>query len=682
MTHFDPKHTHSYHRDYRTNVPSYYDYLAEQEVTINQVLEDINKALGTELAYSIELALDDATSKNLSIKKEEILPNRFKYTLTGLHDTDKENTLISKLRTIKVERGEDTSNIDIDPEGFKENTVQDGIIFDVDTLTGKLIVKPDYSKVQKKLVDSKTITVNDNKVEANFKTVQEKLQAGENIAIKGNVINAIGNANADYKQDKLNNWVDIAQIGDSIYNLPQDGVMVSVEPASCLNTGKYFIMGDSVSKNKADTPSGTKGFLFVTAIKGGSFVYQEFVPWDGSAKYFRTGTRRLKDSSFVSQEAIEDKPVVTSTYGEGANFWSDWQQVTLTSDLPANTKRSSTAYGNARLSTNNWRYRYRVRNTNSTATNAIRFISHQSNVHDVIGAATLKPNTRLLYENILTKSSNFTINRIMVSDIKTGQVQKVYDYPDDSINGVYGIYCTPRYVYVTCNANDFTGIARFDEVSQMVVKYDLLDKITQATNGSNTFIQGVTGTGENDNTLYITTIDRYTDNGEIVEHEGDKVRVYKYNTEEDTLEQLFGVEKWAKDCRATCLDKDGYIYISLTNTFDGSEDSIIRIYNTTGRLMNSITFTRQEDNVGDNTAKLNTRVIGLYNYPVENVGSDKDGYSVPQIGVKSGEELGVTDTTQYKYYMGITAYAAGYMNVNGYMQTYTQKAGNIQLPND
>ena len=327
---FDPNHSHSFRRDYRTNVPSYYDYLAEQSEALNQVWVDMQEILDGDIVSNIESNNSDL----IDLEKKELSNNRIQYTIIPKHDTQKENVLES-LGTITITHNEDTTTVDVNvPEFFKQCCTDN---FTTSIVDDKVKLDINFDYVQKKLVSGETtqIVYQDDKresVEVNFDTVQEKLQAGDNITIKDNIISAADNANLVDKEGKIERGNNILVTEGLFQGVTPEAVFTTATASQLVRSGTYFINGDYTSGGQTiDTPTKERGWLEVVSAIGADCVMQTFTPWHGQNKFFRTGSYNMANVDDY------DKNYSLTSVGEGELFWSDWRIIATASAIDYTT---------------------------------------------------------------------------------------------------------------------------------------------------------------------------------------------------------------------------------------------------------------------------------------------------------------------------------------------------------
>lgn len=298
-------------RDYSTNAPTYYDYLADINNSVQKAYEDISNLVEGDIIETIDsndTELLEVTKKRINGKvvKYTLKPKEKDTTITGdtthgltVNKTDNHNfniTLDKKVITtfleagvgLKMEEGTDgTISLYVDSEKFQRVlNFSDGI-----KKVGSNNVSIDWNKVQKVLrPDNKSIIIDENG------TISAQIPY-------------------DRLESKVDKWRTVGNVGGSIFKLAEDAQPTTVNPAFLKKTGTYFYLSRSKSDasvwgGKADTPTSTPGVIRVTSSNYNEFVLQEFFSMDGKNYFFRIGS---------NEQLQTDKT--------RNNFWAPWRAV-------------------------------------------------------------------------------------------------------------------------------------------------------------------------------------------------------------------------------------------------------------------------------------------------------------------------------------------------------------------
>lgn len=328
--------------DYMTNVPSYYDYLAETNTAFKEMSDAISNTMNIDLVREIVLASDANSLKLGNITKKELSTNRWQYTIELKRDEFKENRLDNTDDTIAIQRVNDTTTrlsvkIDSVLRALNVQSLTDTLKV---TREGNTIkIELDKSDLVKKInSDDMSVTETTDKTGKTVKLAingdkwQRKLTASDNIKIddRGN-ITAIGDANVKGKQDKITGYKKSAIFANQLTSMEQDAFITTQDVDSLIYSGKYFISGTFQANMQIHTPGNERGFVFVTSVEGGTSCYQEFIPWHGRGRYYRVGSINFeKVSSWDNYERANAASLIDTQEVNEWGYWSPW--FLLTSD--------------------------------------------------------------------------------------------------------------------------------------------------------------------------------------------------------------------------------------------------------------------------------------------------------------------------------------------------------------
>lgn len=295
-------------RDYTTNAPTYYDYMADVNNSVQKALEDIEGIVeGDVIDY-----IDSDNRQLLEVTKKRISGKRVGYTLTPI---DPENTITSNDAGIGITK--------VDNHTFEITTTKDIVKQYLVDGTGAYItwagdkgyLNIDFSKVQAKLTFQDGVKLSGNTVSADWNKVQKVLTPDN----KSIIIDENGRVSAqvpyDRLESKVDKWRTVGNVGGSIFELGGDAQPTTVNPAFLKKSGTYFYLSRSKSDSAvwggiADTPTSTPGVIRVTSSNYNDFVLQEFYSMDGKNYFFRIGSN--------------ENMLVDTTHH---SFWSPWRAV-------------------------------------------------------------------------------------------------------------------------------------------------------------------------------------------------------------------------------------------------------------------------------------------------------------------------------------------------------------------
>ena len=295
-------------RDYTTNAPTYYDYMAEANKMVQKAYEDISDLVEGDIIQSI----DSGDTTLLEITKKRVKDKIVTYTLTP---KEKDTTITGDPdHGITVTKTDNHNfQITVDDKVVGSYLV-DGAGIYVTKYNGKYRLNIDFTRVQSKLTFSDGVKQSGNSVTADWNKVQKVLKPDN----KSIIIDENGNISAqiayDRLQGKVDKWRNVGNVAGTLFNLGADAQPTTVNPAFLRKTGAYFYLNRSKSDNavwggKPDTPTGQAGFVRVTSTSYDSAVLQEFIPADGKGIYFRVGSESLRESN------------------RNRHFWSEWRAV-------------------------------------------------------------------------------------------------------------------------------------------------------------------------------------------------------------------------------------------------------------------------------------------------------------------------------------------------------------------
>lgn len=294
-------------RDYTTNAPTYYDYLADMNEAVKKAYEDIAGMVEGDIIQSI----DSDNTQLLEVTKKRVKDKLVTYTLTP-HDP--ENTITSNGKGLNVYKTDNhTFELALNYEVIG-NFVASGEGVTMTLQDGKYYLSIDFTRVQGKLTATDGVKLTGDTISADWNKVQKVLTPDN----KSIIIDENGNISAqvpyDRLQGKVDKWRNVGNVAGSIFDLGADAQPTTVNPAFLRKAGTYFYMGRSKSDNAVwggnpDTPVEQSGFIRVTSTNFNGIVLQEFFPEDGKGIYFRMGSEALRETN------------------RNRHFWSEWRAV-------------------------------------------------------------------------------------------------------------------------------------------------------------------------------------------------------------------------------------------------------------------------------------------------------------------------------------------------------------------
>lgn len=295
-------------RDYTTNAPTYYDYMAEVNTSVHKALEDIEGIVEGDIVDYI----DSDNQQLLQVTKKRVDGKHVGYTLTPLDPENSITTTDPGIEIVKVDNH--TFSITTTKDVVKQYLV-DGEGAFITWLGDKGHLNIDFSKVQAKLTFQDGVKLSGTTVSADWNKVQKVLTPDN----KSIIIDENGRVSAqvpyDRLESKVDKWRTVGNVAGSIFEIGGDAQPTTVNPAFLKKSGTYFYLSRSKSDSAiwggiADTPTSTPGIIKVTSSNYNDFVLQEFYSMDGKNYFFRIGS---------NEQLLGDKT--------RNNFWSEWRAV-------------------------------------------------------------------------------------------------------------------------------------------------------------------------------------------------------------------------------------------------------------------------------------------------------------------------------------------------------------------
>lgn len=295
-------------RDYTTNAPTYYDYMAEVNTSVHKALEDIEGIVEGDIVDYI----DSDNQKLLQVTKKRVNGKHVGYTLTPLDPENSITTTDPGIEIVKVDNH--TFSITTTKDVVKQYLV-DGTGAYITWVGNKGRLNIDFSRVQAKLTFQDGVKLSGTTVSADWNKVQKVLTPDN----KSIFIDENGRVTAQVPYDRLeakvDKWRTVGNVAGSIFEIGGDAQPTTVNPAFLKKSGTYFYLSRSKSDSaiwggKADTPTSTPGIIRVTSSNYNEFVLQEFYSMDGKNYFFRIGSN-------------ENMLVDTIHH----SFWSPWRAV-------------------------------------------------------------------------------------------------------------------------------------------------------------------------------------------------------------------------------------------------------------------------------------------------------------------------------------------------------------------
>lgn len=294
-------------RDYTTNAPTYYDYMAEVNTSVQKALEDIEGIVEGDIVDYI----DSDNQKLLQVTKKRVEGKHVGYTLTPLDPENSITTTDPGIEIVKVDNH--TFSITTTKDVVKQYLV-DGAGAYITWVGDKGRLNIDFTRVQAKLTFQDGVKLSGTTVSADWNKVQKVLTPDN----KSIIIDENGRVSAqvpyDRLESKVDKWRTVGNVAGSIFEIGGDAQPTTVNPNFLRKTGTYYYMGASKADNAvwkitADTPTSTSGFIRVISTNYSRSVLQEFYSLDGKNIFYRTGSNDLIAGS-------------SNKY-----FWSPWRAV-------------------------------------------------------------------------------------------------------------------------------------------------------------------------------------------------------------------------------------------------------------------------------------------------------------------------------------------------------------------
>lgn len=295
-------------RDYTTNAPTYYDYMAEVNTSVHKALEDIEGIVEGDIVDYVE----SENHQLLQVTKKRVDGKHVGYTLTPIDPDNNITTTDPGIEIVKVDNH--TFSITTTRDVVKQYLVDgNGAYITWVGNQGRLNI--DFSKVQAKLTFQDGIKLSGTTVSADWNKVQKVLTPDN----KSIFIDENGRVTAqvpyDRLESKVDKWRTVGNVAGSIFEIGGDAQPTTVNPAFLKKSGVYFYLSRSKSDNAiwggtADTPTSTPGIIKVTSSNYNEFVLQEFYSMDGKNYFFRIGSNENMLGDTIHH-----------------SFWSPWRAV-------------------------------------------------------------------------------------------------------------------------------------------------------------------------------------------------------------------------------------------------------------------------------------------------------------------------------------------------------------------
>lgn len=298
-------------RDYTTNAPSYYDYLADANKAIQSAYEDIANLVEGDI-------VEDLTSKDenlLKITKKTVKDKFVTYELEPIGVANIKTTNSG----IAIQKDDnDVVNLTFNGQ-FIDDIFQVGQGLNIGTVGNKKSLYVNTAVIQTKLNFSDGVKQSGSNVTADWSKIQKTLKP-DNSSI---IIDKDGNVSAqvpyDRLQSRIKKWRNVGSAFGNIYSLGQDVQPVTENIGLIRKTGIYWVQAVKTDDPEfqpsdhtayANTPSGQMGLLEVFSVDDDDkHVIQRFTSWRGEAVFVRGGGYNIAKSGYE-----------TTT-----NFWSDWR---------------------------------------------------------------------------------------------------------------------------------------------------------------------------------------------------------------------------------------------------------------------------------------------------------------------------------------------------------------------
>lgn len=500
---FNPEQTDS-RRDYKTNAPTYYDYLAQQQETLKSQEDEIQELLSEDLTKSVKV------TGNATITDTNSLDSRHEYVIDVPHDDTKANKVESSDNTITVTDGE-TTDIKANPNKviLSDNLLGlDGIA--KTTVAGVTTLKADYNKIQK------------------------KMQAGENIILKddGTVICAVGDANIKSKENKFRHFLEAGRMMGTFKTLPAQAVVTSASPDELVISGTYFCD----PAESTFTPNGGRGWLEVISTPTYEACLQKFYRELGSDVYVRAG----------SSVNIDD----------GKEFWGRWKVVHMTdaeNDAWWKIGDTTLSFGSKAVNVQGKYSRYKNYSSDYSTTYEFRdqegnhkrskFLKRFSDVSYVFQSIAFKPYSRVMYQLYSAEQTTDGSwkSPVVVHDGITGQAVREgyapdFDHASDSVFIGDDLWVVGNYGKIV-RWNEVT-----DSTTTFTPEFCNTDPNEHGCRNRNT---GISWDRENPDNIYIL-INQETLNDEgnkVIYNSYDRQMIYLWHPSDGSYQKVLDIKK-------------------------------------------------------------------------------------------------------------------------------------------
>lgn len=323
-------------RDYTTNAPTYYDYMAEVNTSVHKALEDIEGIVEGDIVDYVE----SDNHQLLEVTKKRVDGKHVGYTLTPKEIDNSITTTDPGIEIVKVDNH--TFSITTTRDIVKQYLV-DGSGAYITWTGNKGYLNIDFSRVQSKLTFQDGVKVSGTTVSADWNKVQKVLTPDN----KSIFIDENGRVSAqvpyDRLESKVDKWRTVGNVAGSIFEIGGDAQPTTVNPAFLKKTGTYFYLSRSKSDNAIwggapDTPTSTPGIIKVTSSNYNDFVLQEFYSMDGKNYFFRIGSNeqllgdKTRNNFWTVWRAVFNEPMYTNgVFGDNKGKY--WGQDSLDSNL-------------------------------------------------------------------------------------------------------------------------------------------------------------------------------------------------------------------------------------------------------------------------------------------------------------------------------------------------------------
>lgn len=489
-------------RDYNTNAPTYYDYLANMNGVIQQLTDYVNKVV------SRDVEVEDTSSIDM-VKEASWLTSELNKTII------KANAKISQ-------EGDNGNLIEIKDDGL---FVDGKLKKDLETLTSN------FEKFkQKVIVGGSGINVNTlgdiTTISADLTKLQGKLVAGDNIEIKGNVIKAVRDASAADKEPKIKTLIDATRAAGTFQTLPPEGfVFEDVRLNEMRTQGTYYVSAST-------SLTGGGAWVIVHSTKNHGACLQIVVREYGGGVYWRTGTPAKKKSS----------------EGKVDGYWTEWRTFNMRSPLTGelldggvskvtqeNINKTTGWSDDGLISPDGQSERLFYRYSDNTVKKQ-RFLFRNWKKDDHFQSFAIKPRSRTMYKFSEQENIDGTMrNLVQIYDWQEGRRIRSY-YTKSSIGHANDAAWVGDDIYI---ASSGAGVYRFrpdEHMNEDSIVYTRCPFIPNDVVGTGTRrVSGITSDPDNEKILYITTNDE-TPNKIAA---SDRVIIWKWNLDDNTYVKMY-----------------------------------------------------------------------------------------------------------------------------------------------